>query len=194
MRSDPSSHQPSYNNLRNVYKPYQEPPRSIHRPEKPLVSEENGLDKNPQSLLPPRNILPDDRREPKEIPVVLREEILFRESAEDKQRVQQKPLGLKLAIANRSDPHDDSSLRSDGSTSSGRAFSGRSSTTSKPQSSRCYACKDSMVSAEQAERAESLETFVSCERCSRRYHTRCARGYDRYVNFFSTESGRKAET
>ena len=81
--------------------------------------------------------------------------------------------------AGKSNIQDDMfSLRSEVTTSSGRAVSGRSSTNSRVQSTRCYACKDSRISTEQADRAESLETYVSCELCSRKYHTRCARGYE----------------
>ena len=104
---------------------------------------------------------------------------------QNKQRNQHRPVGLQLALANKSTLQDDTrSIRSEGSTSSGRALSGRSSTTSKPQTTRCYACKDSKIVAEQAERAESLESYVSCTVCSRRYHTRCARGYERYAFFY----------
>lgn len=85
---------------------------------------------------------------------------------------------LPLSLATSKAAQDDVvSLRSDGTTSSGLGLSGRSSTTSRSQTTRCYACKDTKIAAEHADRLENLEKYVECRHCHRRYHTRCARGY-----------------
>lgn len=182
--------------LRHVYKPYQPPANKSAGHSDPVLYDDHALTQRPGSSR-------HNSRENGPVPTVRHENFpegqLIRTRSptnqvtdrimpvklpQNKQRNQHKPVGLQLALANKSNLQDDThSIRSEGSTSSGKALSGRSSTTSKPQTTRCYACKDSKIVAEQAERAESLENYVSCAVCSRRYHTRCARGYERYGLF-----------